>query len=294
VHRRYDKDYPPPQKEKGKPDLYAAGEEDEDEDDGEDEEGFALGDPRGDEDGADGYTRASWLAAVGELWEAGETAWRDEFLAAQSALRDVEVIAEVEAELDAGVAHEAALEVAALARDTERVRLSGEPSAERIGVAVLNAAEENRAVRAGEKAAEPVVFPEDELGASPAEHMTKASFDERLKAEEARLGKKVVAAVKRSHRYGRYRIDWAPILGELALLTPPAWAFRRSRTRRPIASTSPCATTGFTRLTKEPAKGTRMTRGPLRKRSRNRKRPRPARSRPRSRRRVARAWARSS
>jgi hypothetical protein len=223
VHRRYDKDWPAPPKYQARSDLYEADENDEEDEEGEEDEGrFAPGEGEGSGGEDDvGYTRESWLAAVRELWEAGETAWRDEFLDAETAMREVAAFDEAEAELTASVEREAALEVNAEARETDRVRLSGEPSDERIGVAVLNAAEEIRAVRAGEKAAEPVVFPDDELGASPTEHMTKAEFDERLRVEEARLGKDVVAGVRRAHRNGRYRIDWAPILDELAAKAAP-------------------------------------------------------------------------
>jgi hypothetical protein len=216
VHRRYDKDWPAPPKEKAKSDLYEADEDEDEDEDEEDEGSFALGAGKG---GEAGHTRESWLAAVRELWEAGETAWRDEFLDAEQAMREAvpssvaAAFDEVEAELTASVEREAALEVNATAREADRVRLSGEPSDERIGVAVLQAAEEIRAVRAGEKAAGAVVFPDD---GDVAPNMTKAEFDERLAAEERRLGKDVVAGVRRAHRWGRYRIDWAPILDELA------------------------------------------------------------------------------
>jgi hypothetical protein len=40
--------------------------------------------------------------------------------------------------------------------------------------------------------------------------VSKAEFDGLVAEAEERLGKDVVAAVKRAHRNGRYRNDWAP------------------------------------------------------------------------------------
>ena len=55
--------------------------------------------------------------------------------------------------------------------------------------------------------------PDDLDGAA---RMSKAEFDRLVTQAEERLGKDVVAAVKRAHRNGRYSTDWAPILKELA------------------------------------------------------------------------------
>jgi hypothetical protein len=225
VHRRYDKDWPKAKAQDAKPDLFAPDEDDEDEDgeEGEHEdgaEGFPLSEAG--EPGAD-YTRESWLAEIGVIWEQGEAAWRDEFLDARVVERDAmptpiaAAFDEAEAEIEAAVAREAALEVNAAARETDRVRLSGEPSSETVAVAVHKAAEEIRAVEAGEKAAPPIDFPDDGLRETAAV-MSKDDFNQRLAVEEARLGKDAVAAVKKAHRYGRYRMDWPPILKALAAL----------------------------------------------------------------------------
>jgi hypothetical protein len=215
VHRRYDRDYPPA-KDEPNPDRLGLDNDSDDDEDEDEERGFALGEGKGK---GEGYTYGEWLDAIRRIWDEGETAWRDEFLDSEQALREAIPSPEAaafdaaEAEADAAVERERALEVNAAARDTDKVKLSGEPSAETIGVAIAQAAEEIRAVAAGEKAAVPLTFPDDS-DAEPL--MSPAEFAQRLAAEETRLGKDVVATVKRAHRGGRYRIDWPVILDELA------------------------------------------------------------------------------